>query len=189
MADTPRFDDTIEDPISPEWLWEALDAARTSPDFMAKCRDAALAAHDISQLRHESEEMGFACTPFHDYVGDLARRRGLPLDRVMRWLDITNLECLDRAAIRPLARLGQDLGLSAREVCVLLRASLAVQAKYAALPLPAHRGPDRATVTPLVACSLTLEEIEGHYPPALQDHLRMICREVEAQFEAGDAHS
>jgi hypothetical protein len=187
MADRLHIDDheSAEEFIVPEGVQKALDDNRASPEFMARCREAALAAYDISRLRQVREETGFLCAPFHEYLRELARRLDLSLERITRSLAIEDMATLDRPGIRPLARLGQELGLARVEVRALLRTSLAVATEHApAQPLPLNRAPDQEPLPALDACNRFLAQIESHYQPAEQARLRMIYDEVDAQFDA-----
>jgi hypothetical protein len=112
--------------LAPAWLREALEGSQVSSDLEERCRDAARAAYGIALLRKTSEAPLDVLDTFEQYVTGLARRAGVDLAPILRWLDLRALSQPEISTIPAYARLAQSIGIGARQLKEQVRMSLAV---------------------------------------------------------------
>jgi len=185
----------------PEWLTQALGTAapsilgtqdgagfyRTDPAFEARCRQAAEAALSIAMLRAERQRVGFVPMPFSDYVNGLVKLANVPLSPIMSWLGVETFSGLDLKVVNAYARLAQAIGLSLREVAMLMRISFAAQVGSVPVSLlVARRRSTAPQRTSLETSEAALREIEANYDSDKLVELHQIESELSAAYAATD---
>ena len=89
-------------------LKDAIAVAGASPEFEARCRQAAVRGHRTRSLRAERERTGFLRMSFVDYLTTLARRLGIEAGDMLRGFGIGDLATVEEARLA--GRLAKKIG-------------------------------------------------------------------------------
>jgi len=169
----------------PAWLRLALESSRASPEFMARCQEAAMVALAIAKMRRErSRARRFVDLSLESYMGGVARLSGADLMAVLNWLKVPGLGNLGLETVRGAMRLCKEIGMSLREVLAHVRIGFAEAQGFGPFSLVvARRGSgDRG----LEYCEAALVEVETEYPIATIQQIRSLEDAIHSAYREAD---
>lgn len=181
---------------TPDWVEQAVQAhlasqARpvppASPDFLARCRAAGLAALSVLKMKQQRQHLSARPGSLFDHFNELADQAGVKLDAAFTAHNISRANV--PASAPGLARLARDLGLTSGETVLRVRWGVA---QHAALT-PTAAWPGQAAMARARQCAGgpprpdgALEQVlhngEKRYSPALRAELRAALDAVAAVF-------
>ena len=169
----------------PTWLRLALESSRASPEFVARCQEAAMVALAIAKMRRErSRARRFVDLSLESYIGGVAKLSGADLQGVLTWLKVPGLGNLGLETVRGAMRLCKEIGMSLREVLAHVRIGFAEAQGFGPFSLVvARRGPgDRG----LEYCETALAEVETGYPIATIQQIRSLEDAIHSAYREAE---
>jgi len=163
----------------PNWLLEALQERRVSPELRGRCREAAMVAHGIVMMRKKRAEVGFVPEPLDRYVGDLAQSAGVSLSSLLKWLGLKSLANPEPGNGRAYAKLAQALGMIEALHGHIVASLYSAEGKTGwALGKQAH------TENPPQNAAAVLDLMEAALSPDSRRKLRLIELEITKGYES-----
>lgn len=166
----------------PNSFAETLSSLRVSPQFEARCEQAALHAYAIEKLRRERERRGFFAISIHSYLDRLAHYADVKVESVLLWAGVQDLQAtLDHAKV--LGNLLRTIGFAVEEAKSLVRVSFGEQQGLRILPArkPVFRG-EGVELNELQRTNEALDEIEQGYATEVRNDLDGILDLVAYEF-------
>jgi hypothetical protein len=193
----PDVKGAVETYEPPKWLEEVLylsanescsGAELESPSdaFRQRCREAAELASSIAKLRSERRRIGFVPMSLAEYIQGLMKVAGVQVATVLARFGIEETSLRTRESARKLARLAQELGISLREVLVLVRVGFVEKIDSAPVSLLLARHRSEGVRDPLGECEAVLALVEAEYDSGWLNELRRTEFEIRTAYKQGE---
>lgn len=180
----PAGPDWLEAVLTEEYVLRAAARAAEAPDLYGRSAEVALA---ITRLNRARDRIGFAAMPLVDYITNLGAQIGQPTEKVLNWAGLQNRPTANPSSAPLLARLGQAVGFSIREVLVMVRLQLLGEAGHTLPgPVAAYRTTPGPPIDPLIETERALDALAGEIGEACPGDLGAVEDAVRQAFSTPD---